>query len=251
MTFEARLTGEAAALARPHAAMLERLPATFHASILIELREVADAVRRRARLPARAAGAPGRPGRGRRAIACSPRRRADRSRGRLRSDRDAGAGRVPGRGAGAAAQAAAARPRGGRRSTRSSRRSSRRSTRRSTRADAPRRLVVQIYGSGIAVQAEQAVEPLQAAAASACRWRSTARAVGRVPARAVRRRTTAAPTLFAAVGGRPARRRSTPGSSNRTRRCMRAPSGRALQVGASRDVDRPELRPPARLSRRR
>src|SRR5262245_46786651 len=37
MKFEARLTGEAAALAKPHAATLDRLPATFHASILIEL----------------------------------------------------------------------------------------------------------------------------------------------------------------------------------------------------------------------
>jgi hypothetical protein len=37
MKLEARLTGEAAALAKPHASMLERLPATFHASILIEL----------------------------------------------------------------------------------------------------------------------------------------------------------------------------------------------------------------------
>jgi hypothetical protein len=37
MKLEARLTGEAATLARPHAAMLERLPASFHASILIEL----------------------------------------------------------------------------------------------------------------------------------------------------------------------------------------------------------------------
>jgi hypothetical protein len=37
MKFEARLTGEASTLARPHAATLERLPATFHASILIEL----------------------------------------------------------------------------------------------------------------------------------------------------------------------------------------------------------------------
>ena len=37
MRFEPRLTGEAATLARPHAPTLERLPATFHASILIEL----------------------------------------------------------------------------------------------------------------------------------------------------------------------------------------------------------------------
>ena len=37
MTFEARLTGEASTLARPYASMLGRLPATFHASILIEL----------------------------------------------------------------------------------------------------------------------------------------------------------------------------------------------------------------------
>ena len=37
MKLEARLTGDAATLAKPHASMLERLPATFHASILIEL----------------------------------------------------------------------------------------------------------------------------------------------------------------------------------------------------------------------
>ena len=37
MRFEARLTGEASTLAGPHAPTLERLPATFHASILIEL----------------------------------------------------------------------------------------------------------------------------------------------------------------------------------------------------------------------
>jgi hypothetical protein len=37
MRFEARLAGEAAALAQPHRALLESLPATFHASILIEL----------------------------------------------------------------------------------------------------------------------------------------------------------------------------------------------------------------------
>jgi hypothetical protein len=37
MRFDPRLTGEAATLARPHASTLEQLPATFHASILIEL----------------------------------------------------------------------------------------------------------------------------------------------------------------------------------------------------------------------
>jgi hypothetical protein len=37
MRFEARLTGDAAALARAHKDVLERLPATFHASILVEL----------------------------------------------------------------------------------------------------------------------------------------------------------------------------------------------------------------------
>jgi hypothetical protein len=37
MKLEARLTGDAATLAKPYAPMLERLPATFHASILIEL----------------------------------------------------------------------------------------------------------------------------------------------------------------------------------------------------------------------
>jgi hypothetical protein len=37
MRFDARLTGEAAALARAHGEMLERLPATFHASVLVEL----------------------------------------------------------------------------------------------------------------------------------------------------------------------------------------------------------------------
>jgi hypothetical protein len=37
MKFESRLTGEAATLARTHRDALERLPATFHASILVEL----------------------------------------------------------------------------------------------------------------------------------------------------------------------------------------------------------------------
>jgi len=37
MKFDARLTGEAAAVAQPHASTLERLPATVHASILNEL----------------------------------------------------------------------------------------------------------------------------------------------------------------------------------------------------------------------
>jgi hypothetical protein len=37
MQFEPKLAGEAAALGQAHRAMLERLPATFHASILIEL----------------------------------------------------------------------------------------------------------------------------------------------------------------------------------------------------------------------
>ncbi len=37
MRFEARLTGDAAALARAHRTLLEGLPATFHASILTEL----------------------------------------------------------------------------------------------------------------------------------------------------------------------------------------------------------------------
>src|SRR5262245_23037162 len=37
MRFEARLAGDAAALAQEHQALLEALPATFHASILIEL----------------------------------------------------------------------------------------------------------------------------------------------------------------------------------------------------------------------
>jgi hypothetical protein len=37
MPFDPKLTGEAATLGQAHRAMLERLPATFHASILIEL----------------------------------------------------------------------------------------------------------------------------------------------------------------------------------------------------------------------
>ena len=37
MPFDPRLTAEAAALIRPHASMLARLPATFHASVLVEL----------------------------------------------------------------------------------------------------------------------------------------------------------------------------------------------------------------------
>ena len=63
-----------------HAATLERLPATVHAFDPVELAEVADAVRRRARLPARAAGAPHRPAAGRARRGCSRRSRASRSR---------------------------------------------------------------------------------------------------------------------------------------------------------------------------
>jgi hypothetical protein len=39
MRFDARLTGHAAVLVREHRAMLERLPATFHASVLVELQK--------------------------------------------------------------------------------------------------------------------------------------------------------------------------------------------------------------------
>src|SRR5215510_3855389 len=39
MTFNAELTGEAAALARQHGEMLERLPTTLHAFILTELQK--------------------------------------------------------------------------------------------------------------------------------------------------------------------------------------------------------------------
>src|SRR6187200_1887145 len=39
MQFDARLGGEAAALARDHAGMMRRLPATVHAFILVELQK--------------------------------------------------------------------------------------------------------------------------------------------------------------------------------------------------------------------
>src|SRR5687767_3761076 len=39
MQFDARLGGESAALARDHAGMLRRLPATVHAFILVELQK--------------------------------------------------------------------------------------------------------------------------------------------------------------------------------------------------------------------
>ena len=39
MQFDARLGGEAAALARDHAEVLRRLPATVHAFILVEMKK--------------------------------------------------------------------------------------------------------------------------------------------------------------------------------------------------------------------
>ena len=75
---------------------------------------------------------------------------------------------------------------------------------------------------------------------------------------ALRRATRRAPPGHAvrpASAAPPTRRRSTRGSSNRTRRCTRLQrAGRAAVASrraGRRDLDRPELRPPPRLSRRR
>ena len=250
MKFEARLTGEASTLARPHAAMLERLPATLPRVDPDRAREVGDAVRRRARLPARAPRAPRRPAGGR--------------------------ARAPVRGGGAR------RDRSGLRPHRDARRRPRSRTRRQA-ALRKRRLLARWRQEVDAVF--QAIQPAldarlhpptgrdgsssrstpaasrcrpsscgaaSAAGAFACRWRSTAPA-GRTPscaacsAAATRARGA---TLFAGVGGAAD---ATPldawivESGEALHACTRA--GR-VRRGGRRDLDRPELRPPPRLSRR-
>jgi hypothetical protein len=153
MKLEARLTGDAAALARPHAAMLERLPATFHASVLIELEKwpvlfAAERAYQRALLE-HLAGVPA-PDRDRLFAAV------------VRTEAEAGCDRIATRAPAAFQDAAQAALRARRLLTR---------WRQEIDAvfqafqpaidarlhppDAPRRLVVQIYGRGIGVKVEE------------------------------------------------------------------------------------------------
>ena len=154
------LTGDAAALARAHEEVLGRLPATVHAFILVELQKwptlfAAEQRYQRALLDAPLAIAERRPAAGRR------RDRARRGGSRRRQARRRRSRALSGRSAGAAAEAPAPAgvAEGSRRLLPAGR--SRARGRSSIPPDAPRRLVVQIYGSGIAIQAGQAVEPLQ------------------------------------------------------------------------------------------
>jgi hypothetical protein len=153
MRFDARLTGEAAALSKPHAAMLDQLPATFHASILIELEKwstlfAAERAYQRA-LVEHLAGLP----------------RAERDRlfaAVSRVEAEAGCDRLTARAPGAFQDEAQAALRKRRRLTRW-----RQDVdavfqaiqpaldARLHPADGPRRLIVQIYARDIAVQVEQ------------------------------------------------------------------------------------------------
>ena len=220
MKFDARLTGEAAAVAQPHASTLERLPATVPRVDPERAREVAGAVRRRARLPACAAGAPHRPGAGR-ARPVVRGRGAHRGRGGLRPHRDPRAGRLPGRGAGRPAQAAPARqlaaggrrrlpgdPAGPRCAAASRRRAAAARSSRSTPAPSPCR--------------PRTCGAASAAAASACHWRWTACAGRTLSCAACSAAVTRRRRRRHAVCRRGRRRRRDAARrwmSNRARRC--------------------------------
>ncbi len=139
--------------------------------------------------------------------------------------------------------------RGGRKWTASFSRSTRRSRHELYPADAPRRLVVQIYGSGIATQAGKVVEPLQGdrrPRAADPRRRGGLRAF---PPRVVRRtrqrrdRAGAVDRRTRRGGSRPARRldHRVPRGASRAVRRHRWRAG---------PLDRLELRPAAAVSRR-
>ena len=201
MRFEPRLTGEASTLARPHAPTLERLPATFHASILIELEKwttlfAAERAYQRALLE-HLTGLPA-PERERMFAAVA------------RVEAEAGCDRIATKAPGAFQDEAQAALRKRRLLTRW--RQEVDAVFQSIQpaldarlhpADAPRRLIVQIYAGTIAVQAAAAVEPLPRARRPHPAGAGRRPPPGRLPARAVRRRATrrAAATLFASVGG--------------------------------------------------
>ena len=224
MRFEARLTGEASTLARPHAPTLERLPATFHASILIELEKwttlfAAERAYQRALLE-HLTGLPA--AERERLFAAVARVEVEAGCDRIATQ---GPGRLPGRGAGRPAQAAPADAlaAGGRRGLPGDPAGARRpapSRRRAAPADRPD-LRGQHRRPG-----RSSCGAASAGAACASRWRSTApaartRSFARCSAAATRR---APPRCSPASAAPRDRRRSMPGSSNRTRRCTRAPS---------------------------
>ena len=128
MPFDARLTGDAATLARRARAMLERLPATVprvRSSSSCEKWPTLFAAEQRYQRALLEHLAGCRPPS---AIACSRASRRSKPRPAATGSAPATPAAFPGRGAGAAAQAAAAARRGGGKSTPSSRRSSRRSS---------------------------------------------------------------------------------------------------------------------------
>ncbi len=190
MKLEPRLTGEAATLARPHASMLERLPATFHASILIELEKwstLFDAERayQRALLEHLA----GLPGTGRDQLFAAV----------ARVEAEAGVDRIVTRAPGAFQDEAQGVLRRRRLLTR---------WRQDVDAvfqavqpaldaqlhpaDGPRRLVVQIYARDIAVQGRAAVEPLRRRRRADAADAGRRPRIGGLPARPVRRRRRSA-----------------------------------------------------------
>ena len=154
MQFTAALIGEAATLARTHGEMLARLPATVHAFILVELQKWPTLFQPEAALPARAAGAPVATAE----VLVGP----ARPPGIARIEAEAGVDKVTDRHPAGFQDAAQAllRQRGLQVAWRSEvdgffRTIDPALEARLYPADAPRRLVVQIYGSGIAVQRDK------------------------------------------------------------------------------------------------
>jgi hypothetical protein len=223
------LIGDAATLARTHGETLAHLPATVHAFILVELqkwptlfqpeqRYQRALLEHLSRLPKSSldsatrgiARIEGQPASTRSPIAIPP---------------------VPGCRAGAAAPARAA-GRLAQRGRRVFRTIDPALEAQLYPADAPRRLVVQIYGSGIAVQRDKL-------------WSRFKGAGVRVPLDLARRRhRTSSPAIAWRAGWRrlpalltrpPRRLRSTRGSSNRTKRCTPSATSGRRSAGARAD----------------
>ena len=258
MQFDAGLTGDAAALARAHAATLDGLPATVACVHPRGTPEMGDALRCRASLPAARCWISCR-GCQSRMVAGHGRHHAGRDRGRLRSIARGNPARFQDD-----AQALLRK------------RQLLTAWRKEIDGffstidpaldaqlyppDAPRRLVVQLYGSGIAVQSDKLWSrfkgtgirvPLNLAGSQGSeaflRALFGARDDGGMP-------------LLAAQPGPPAAVRSTAGSSNRTKRCTCCATRRRTAPGVEdsargdwsgrRRADRLELRTAARISRR-
>ena len=228
MQFTPTLIGEAATLARTHGEMLAHLPATVHASILVELQKWADAVQPEQRYQ--------------RALlehlSRLPKSSLDSATsGIARIEVQAGIAKVTDRHPAGFQDAAQAllRQRGLQVAWRSEvdgffRAIDPALEARLYPADAPRRLVVQIYGSGIAVQRDKLWSRFKGAGVRVpLDLDATGAPNSSSGSCSARRMVTARPPCSTRP---PHRLRSTRGSSNRTKRCTASATPRRRRRGA-------------------